>query len=276
MHAKVKSIQKDQNHAINIDELSVEFKSTTNKTITALKNVNLTVNKDEFICVMGPSGCGKTTLLNTIAGLQNITSGSVTIEGKRVEEPSSERAVVFQDDAVFPWMTVEENIAFSLKVQQRSEKEIQQTVDHYLRLVKLEDFRKAWPKQLSGGMRKRVDIARAFVANPKVLLLDEPFGPLDIMTKEHLQEELRRLWLRAPRTVIFITHDLEEALFLGDRIVVMTPRPGKIHSVYQPNFPMNRDMNIKTSAPFIEYRKKIRSILKQEEDASFSRGGEQQ
>ncbi|MFC5465560.1 ABC transporter ATP-binding protein [Lederbergia graminis] len=265
MEAKVKSLTEVTEPLIEINDLSVEFQTSTNDKVIALNKVNLTVHKNEFICVMGPSGCGKTTLLNTIAGMQNITSGSITIGGKNIEKPSPERAVVFQNDAVFPWMTVEENIGFSLKMQKKSKQEIQQTVNQFLHLVKLEDFRHAWPKQLSGGMRKRVDIARAYAANPKVLLLDEPFGPLDIMTKEHLQEELRRLWMQAPRTVIFITHDLEEALFLGDRIVVMTPRPGKIHSVYKPNFPKNRDMSIKTSSAFVDFRKRIHAILKQEE-----------
>lgn len=275
MHAEIKSLKDINNDLIYIDDLSVEFTSSTNEIITALNKVNLRVNKNEFICVMGPSGCGKTTLLNTIAGMQKATSGAVTIEGNAVNKPSPERAVVFQDDAVFPWMTVEENVGFSLRVQGKSKTEIKETVDYFLKLVKLEEFRKAWPKQLSGGMRKRVDIARAYAANPKVLLLDEPFGPLDIMTKEHLQEELRKLWLQAPRTVIFITHDLEEALFLGDRIVVMTPRPGRIHSVYEPNFPKDRDISIKTAKPFIEYRKRIRAILKQEEESIKFEGGEQ-
>ncbi|KRG14740.1 ABC transporter ATP-binding protein [Lederbergia galactosidilytica] len=267
MHAKIKEWTDVREPLIDIHNLSVEFQTSINEKTIALNNVNLAVNKDEFICVMGPSGCGKTTLLNTIAGMQAITSGTIMIGGKKVDKPSPERAVVFQDDAVFPWMTVEENIGFSLRMQKKTKKEMNETVERFLKLVKLEDFRTAWPKQLSGGMRKRVDIARAYAANPKVLLLDEPFGPLDIMTKEHLQEELRRLWQQAPRTVIFITHDLEEALYLGDRIVVMTPRPGKIHSVYQPNFPKDRDMSIKTSDSFVDYRKRIRSILKQEEKA---------
>src|SRR5690606_11799375 len=141
---------------------------------------------------------------------------------------------------------------------------IKQIVDYFIELVGLEDFRNSWPKQLSGGMRKRVDIARAYAADPKVLLLDEPFGPLDIMTKEFLQQELRSLWMKEPRTIIFITHDLEEALFLADRIVVMTPRPGKIHSVYKPEFPEHRDLSLKTTSSFVEYRKEIQAILKQE------------
>jgi len=142
---------------------------------------------------------------------------------------------------------------------------VQRTVDKYIGLVHLQDFRKAWPKQLSGGMRKRVDIARAYAADPDVLLLDEPFGPLDIMTKEYLQEELRKLWMEAPRMIIFITHDLEEALYLGDRVAIMTPRPGRIHSIYKPGFSRERDMSIKTTDEFIEYRRQIRKIFKDHE-----------
>ncbi|WP_078060035.1 ABC transporter ATP-binding protein [Gracilibacillus timonensis] len=267
----MQSIQAITNHnleesletLISLEDVSLEF-HTKMKTVKALHEVNLEVEKNEFLCVMGPSGCGKTTLLNAIAGMLHPTSGKIEVEGKVVNKPSPERAVVFQDDAVFPWMTVEDNIGFSLAMQNKSKQEIKQKAEYYMDLVGLTDFRHAWPKQLSGGMKKRVDIARAYAANPKVLLLDEPFGPLDIMTKEYLQEELRKLWLKAPRTIIFITHDLEEALYLGDRVVVMTPRPGKIHSVYTPDFAKDRDLSIKTSPSFIEYRKQIRAILKQE------------
>lgn len=262
MNEKIKLESKKK--LISIENVSVQFK-TNGEIITALQEVNLSVNENEFVCVMGPSGCGKTTLLNAVAGMLHPTTGSIKIGDREVDKPSPERAVVFQDDAVFPWMTVEDNIAFSLKMQKKSKQEIEEIVNYFIDLVGLKDFQKAWPKQLSGGMKKRVDIARAYAANPKVLLLDEPFGPLDIMTKEYLQVELRKLWLKAPRTIIFITHDLEEALFLGDKVVVMTPRPGKIHSVYETNFPKDRDVSIKTSATFIEYRKRIRAILKQED-----------
>lgn len=248
---------------IVIDSVSVRF-PTGDTEVVALDNINLEVRENEFICIMGPSGCGKTTLMNAIAGMIKPTSGTIKVSDRLVSKPGPDRAVVFQADAVFPWMTVEENIAFSQKVQGKSKKEIKETVDRYIELVHLQDFRKAWPKQLSGGMRKRVDIARAYAANPEVMLLDEPFGPLDIMTKEYLQEELYKVWLEAPRTIIFITHDLEEALYLGDRVIIMTPRPGKIHSIYEPGFPRDRDMSIKTDDRFIEYRKKIRAIFKEE------------
>jgi NitT/TauT family transport system ATP-binding protein len=245
---------------IVLNSVSVRFSSGTSE-VLALDNIDLKVRENEFLCVMGPSGCGKTTLLNAIAGFVRPTSGRIEIEGRPVVRAGPDRAVVFQADAVFPWMTVEENIGFSQRVRGKSEKEINQVVDRYIELVGLQAFRRAWPKELSGGMKKRVDLARGYAADPEVLLLDEPFGALDIMTKERLQEELRRLWLASPRTMIFITHDLEEALYLGDRIIVMTPRPGRIESVYEPNFPHERDLSFKLDDKFIKSRREIHESM---------------
>jgi NitT/TauT family transport system ATP-binding protein len=242
---------------IIIDSVSVHFQ-TEDYEVVALDNINLQVQENEFVCIMGPSGCGKTTILNLIAGFVRPTSGRVEIGGRPVIKPGPDRAVVFQDDAVFPWMTVEENIGFSQRVQGKSEREIKETTDRYVELVGLQEFRKAWPKQLSGGMKKRVDLARGYAANPEVLLLDEPFGALDIMTKEYLQEELHKVWLAAPRTIIFVTHDLEEALFLGDRVIVMTPRPGRIDSIYELNFPKPRDMSFKIEEQYEEVLREVR------------------
>jgi NitT/TauT family transport system ATP-binding protein len=179
--------------------------------------------------------------------------------------------MVFQEDAVFPWMTVEDNIGYSLRMRGRSRAEIEETVTRYISLVGLGDFRKAWPRQLSGGMKKRVDLARGYAADPDVLLMDEPFGALDIMTKERLQEELHKLWLVAPRTVIFITHDLEEALFLGDRVILMSPRPGRIDREYRPRFPSPRDMSLKTSPEFVRFAKEIREALQAQQSQSNGR-----
>jgi NitT/TauT family transport system ATP-binding protein len=243
-------------YEIAIDSVSVRF-PTGDTEVVALHDVNLNIKENEFICIMGPSGCGKTTLLNAIAGFVKPTSGSINIEGQPVTKAGPDRAVVFQSDAVFPWMTVEENVAFSPRVRGKTKEEIKETVDRYVELVGLQDFRKAWPKELSGGMRKRVDLARGYAADPKVLLLDEPFGALDIITKERLQEELRRLWLASPRTMIFITHDLEEALFLGDRIIIMSPRPGKIAYVYEPDFPRERDQSFKVDERFVDLRRQV-------------------
>jgi NitT/TauT family transport system ATP-binding protein len=246
---------------ILIRNLIVQFEAA-HADLLALDRINLTVAENEFVCIMGPSGCGKTTLLNVIAGFVEPTSGEVRVDGAPVTEPGPDRAVVFQDDAVFPWMTVEDNIAYSLRMRHRSAPQIAEAVDRCVRLVGLSDFRKSWPRQLSGGMKKRVDLARGYAAEPKVLLMDEPFGALDIMTKERLQEELRKLWLVASRTVVFITHDLDEALFLGDRVILMSPRPGRIEKEYRPGFPVERDMSLKTTAEFVHYAKEIREALK--------------
>ncbi len=245
---------------IRTESLSVQFE-TANGTVTALDRIDLRVPDGEFLCVMGPSGCGKTTLLNVVAGIVEPTRGEVTVGGRPVTEPGADRAVVFQEDAVFPWMTVEQNIGYSLRMRGRPAKEIEAAVSHYVSLVGLSEFRSAWPRELSGGMKKRVDLARGYVADPEVLLMDEPFGALDIMTKEHLQVELRKIWRVAPRTIMFITHDLEEALYLGDRVILMSPRPGKIAKEYRPDFPPDRGMSIKTSPEYVAYAKEIREAL---------------
>jgi NitT/TauT family transport system ATP-binding protein len=245
---------------ISIRDLSVRFGDESTG-VAALQSINLAIRHHEFVAIMGPSGCGKTTLLNIIAGFLAPTSGEAWIGSELIARPGPDRAVVFQDDAVFPWMTVEENIAFSPRARGKKRAEIAAIVDRYVSLVGLDDFRKAWPSQLSGGMRKRVDLARGYAANPKVLLLDEPFGALDIMTKERLQEEFHNLWLTEPRTVVLVTHDLEEALYLGDRVVVMTPRPGRIAKVYEPRFPKPRDQSIRTSSEFVAYRREIRELI---------------
>ena len=245
---------------IRTDSLTVQFE-TANGIVTALDRIDLQVTDGEFLCVMGPSGCGKTTLLNVVAGIVAPTGGEVTVGGRRVTEPGADRAVVFQEDAVFPWMTVEQNIGYSLRMRGKSADEVNSAVSHYVSLVGLSDFRSAWPRELSGGMKKRVDLARGYVADPEVLLMDEPFGALDIMTKEHLQVELRKLWRVAPRTIMFITHDLEEALYLGDRVILMSPRPGRIACEYRPEFPPDRGMNIKTAPEYVAYAKEIREAL---------------
>ena len=242
------------------DSLSVWYE-TANGVVTALDRIDLQVGDGEFLCVMGPSGCGKTTLLNVVAGIVAPTEGEVRVGGRRVTEPGADRAVVFQEDAVFPWMTVEQNISYSLRMRGRSAAEIEVAVSHYVDLVGLSEFRSAWPRELSGGMKKRVDLARGYVADPDVLLMDEPFGALDIMTKERLQVELHRLWTVAPRTILFITHDLEEALFLGDRVILMSPRPGRIAAEYKPGFPQDRGMAIKTTPEYVAYAKEIREAL---------------
>jgi len=252
---------------IEIDDLSVIFDVDAGR-VTALDHIKLDVEENEFICVMGPSGCGKTTLLNVVAGIVKASQGAVRISGKPVAGPGPDRAVVFQDDAVFPWMTVEQNVSYSLRMRGRPAAEIEKVVSHYISLVGLDGFRTAWPRQLSGGMKKRVDLARGYAADPEVLLMDEPFGALDIMTKERLQEELHKLWVASPRTVFFITHDLEEALFLGDRVILMSPRPGRIAHEYRTGFPPLRDMSFKNSDEFVGYARQLRDALHETELAA--------
>ena len=253
---------------ILISDLTVRY-VTDETDILAVDGISITVAENEFVCIMGPSGCGKTTVLNTIAGIVAPTAGDVRVGDVPVRGPGPDRAMVFQDDAVFPWMTVEQNIGYSLRMRGRPPAEIEKVVDRFLSLVGLTEFRKAWPRELSGGMKKRVDLARGYAADPEVLLMDEPFGALDIMTKERLQEEFRKLWLLTPRTVVFITHDLEEALFLGDRVILMSPRPGRIEAEYSPNFPSERDMSLKTTPEFVGFARQLRQALQlQQSDAN--------
>jgi NitT/TauT family transport system ATP-binding protein len=241
---------------ISIVDLNVVY-DQDGSTVHAVGGLDLDIRENEFVCVMGASGSGKTTFLNALAGFVRPSSGSITVGGKQVRGPGADRAVVFQDDAVFPWMTVEDNVAFSQRVRGASKQHVASVTDRYIELVGLGDFRKAWPRQLSGGMRKRVDLARAYAADPEVLLLDEPFGSLDIITKEHMQESLHELWLADPRTIIFVTHDLEEALYLGDRIVILTPRPASVAAIYEPGLPAERNMSVKTTETFVALRREI-------------------
>lgn len=248
---------------IVVDSVSVSFPGPEGA-IIAVDEVLLDIRRHEFICIMGRSGCGKTTLLNVIAGFVSPTTGEVRVAGERVISPGPDRAVVFQSDAVFPWMSVEKNIGFSLKMRGVPKAQVRQTVDRYIGLVHLKGYRKAWPRQLSDGMKKRVDLARGYAADPDVLLLDEPFGALDVLTKERLQEELQRLALTSPRTTIFVTHDVEEALFLGDRVVLMSPSPGRVRSIYEPGFAKPRDLSVKLDPDFIELRGELTRALQED------------
>ena len=245
---------------ITLTNLSVVL-GTGDRSVEALRDINLTVEENEFLCVMGPSGCGKTTLLNVIAGFVPATSGSAMMNNSHIAGPGKDRAVVFQSDAVFPWMTVEQNIAYSGRFSKASRAERKRAVETYLDLVGLREFRKAWPKELSGGMRKRVDVARAYYSEPEILLMDEPFGELDIMTKERMQMEFLAIWERRPKTVIFITHDLEEGLFMGDRLVMMAPRPGRIIKTFQVPFGRPRNTGLKTEEEFVQARKDVRDFF---------------
>ena len=197
--------------------------------MTVLEDINLDVNEGEFVCLVGPSGCGKSTLLNTLAGFLSPSSGSVNIDGEAVTGPDPRRILVFQERGVFPWLTVEGNIGFGLSKLSRAERE--QRIAHYVRTVRLEGFEKSYPADLSGGMKQRLQVARALAVNPDILFLDEPFGALDSITRVIMRGELLRIWQTERRTILFVTHDIDEAVQLADRVVVLSSRPARIQDI---------------------------------------------
>jgi NitT/TauT family transport system ATP-binding protein len=209
--------------------------------LLALLDVNFEVQKNEFFSIVGPSGCGKTTLLNLVAGFEQPTRGEVRVGGEVITTPGWERAVVFQEYALFPWYNVADNVRYGLKRKRVPEGEQQRLVDHYIGLVGLRGFEARYPRELSGGMRQRVSIARALAVNPSILLMDEPFASLDIQTREYMQDELLKIWEREPKTVMFVTHSIDEAIKLSDRIVIMAPRPGRVAEIKTVDLPRPRD-----------------------------------
>lgn len=198
----------------------------------ALDNINLEIEKGEFVCVLGSSGCGKSTLLEIISGLLKQTSGKVLLDGQEITGPSKDIGVVFQDSSLFPWRTVRRNIEFGLEINGRSKKEKDELVAKYIKMMNLTGFEDQYPHQLSGGMRQRVGLARTMVNNPDVLLMDEPLGALDYLTRQTLQNEIVDLWRRENKTLIFITHDVSEAVYLGTRVILFSPRPGRVSDIY--------------------------------------------
>jgi NitT/TauT family transport system ATP-binding protein len=246
---------------ISLENVTKTF-ATPRGAITVLSKISLQVKKGKRLCIVGPSGCGKTTILNLISGFLNPTSGSVKVGGRPVIGPGPDRAVVFQKDSVFPWLTVRQNLEYGPRVQGVPRREWADRIDTYLIQVGLQEFANHYPKQLSGGMRKRVDIARAYANKPDILLMDEPFGSLDVMTKESMQKDLLELSYRDRKSLIFITHDIEEAVFLGDEVLVMTHRPAIIQTRIDVPFPIPREVSLKLEPEFQEMRKTIDAILK--------------
>ena len=220
--------------------------------VDVLKDINLEVQEGEFIAIVGHSGCGKSTLLKIIAGLEKNDTGLVTVDGKEVNGPGMDRGMIFQEHRLFPWMSIEKNLQLGLKGLSKEEKT--KLSNQYLELVKLSEFKKAYPSQLSGGMSQRAAIARSLVSQPEVLLLDEPFGALDALTKIELQEELLKIRERFHNTMLMVTHDIEEAVYLADRIVVMSARPGRIKDVIKVELGTYRDRG---GSDFAHYKKKI-------------------
>lgn len=238
--------------------------NTRNGEMVALNGVSLDIGDNEFICVVGPSGCGKSTLLNIIAGLNNPTSGKIYVDGKEVNEPGPERGVVFQQYALFPWLTVRKNVEFGLKLKGINQKEASMIADKYLKMVDLEDFADSYPKELSGGMKQRVAIARAYAVNPEVLLMDEPFGALDAQTRTQLQSELLKTWETERKTCFFITHDVDEAIILAQRVVIMSARPGRVKEIVNIDIPYPRTQETKMTKEFLDLKNYIWGKVYQE------------
>ena len=248
---------------VKIDHVEKIYDGRKGKMI-ALNGVDLDIMENEFICVVGPSGCGKSTLLNIIAGLLEPTSGAVYVDDKKVEGTGTERGVVFQQYALFPWLTVMKNVMFGLKLKGMKDEEAKEIAMKYIKMVQLEDFVDSYPKELSGGMKQRVAIARAYAVQPEVLLMDEPFGALDAQTRTQLQSELITTWQEEKKTCFFITHDVEEAIILATKVIVMSARPGRIKTIIDINLPYPRTQELKMSKEFLELKAKIWGEVYQE------------
>ena len=223
----------------------------------ALEEVNLDVEKNEFICVVGPSGCGKTTLMNIIAGLNPPSTGTVKVRGEVVTGPGKGKGVVFQQYALYPWLTVEKNVEFGLRMKGVDKKKRRDIAQKYIKIVGLERFAKSYPKELSGGMKQRVAIARAYTTGPEVLLMDEPFGALDAQTRAQLQENLLNTWQQEKKTCFFITHDVEEAVLLSTKVIIMSAGPGRIREIVDVHLPYPRNQETKLTPEFNELKNEI-------------------
>jgi NitT/TauT family transport system ATP-binding protein len=241
-----------------IDNLTKTFRTEKGEEISALSGITLAVEDKEFICILGPSGCGKTTLLRIIAGLDQATAGRVTLGGEEIGSPSRKMAMIFQEYSLYPWRTVFDNIAFGLEIRGVSPGERREIAEKYLMLVGLAGFELSYPYELSGGMRQRVAVARALAIEPAVLLMDEPFGALDAQTRNLMQRELLEIWDRTRKTVLFVTHSVDEAVFLADRIVVLTPRPGRIREIIPVHDGRPRE---RTSPEFVRVRRHVLDLI---------------
>lgn len=236
---------------LHAQQLGVVY-GTNGKSVSALEEINLDIADGEFICIVGPSGCGKSTLLNVMGGFLAPTTGTVKIDGEPVTGPDQRRILVFQERGVFPWLTVEGNIGFGLSKLPRAERE--QRIAHYVELVRLQGFERSYPSDLSGGMRQRLQVARALAVNPDILFLDEPFGALDSITRVMMRGELLRIWQEERRTIVFVTHDIDEAVQLADRVVVLSSRPARVQQTLAIDIPHPRNIS---SARYLALRDEL-------------------
>src|SRR3984957_5902653 len=254
---------------VSLKNISLSYQTNAGTRLLALDDINLSVSPGEFLCIVGPSGCGKPTLLHLIAGLHPATSGEILIDGKAVKEPGTDRILIFQELGLFPWLTVAQNVEFGMKMKGVPHQQRKEKTDYYLRLVHLGQFKDSYTHQLSGGMRQRVALARALAVEPDVLLMDEPFAALDAQTRDLLHEELERIWAETGRTIIFVTHNVREAIRLGDRVVLLTFRPGRVKNEFPVALPRPRvleDVDVARAAREIldELREEINRSLEAE------------
>lgn len=234
------------------------------KQVLAIDNFSLTIEEGEFVSIVGPSGCGKSTFLHMVGGFEPIAEGSISVAGRSVSAPGPDRGMLFQDYALFPWRTVLGNVGWSLEVAGMGKQEREERAEHYLDMVGLSSFRDAYPSELSGGMQQRIALARVLAFEPAMLLMDEPFGALDAQTREIMQEELTTIWQRHKRTVLFVTHDIEEAVYLSDRVIVFSARPGRLKADITIDLPRPRKPEIRKSAEFQALRNRIWDMLREE------------
>ncbi|HYU19082.1 MAG TPA: ABC transporter ATP-binding protein [Chloroflexota bacterium] len=236
---------------LRIDQLSRWFETRTGEVVEALRGISLDIEEGEFVSIVGASGCGKTTLLRIVDGLIAPSAGQVLLNGRRIAGPGPDRSFVFQQDSLFPWRTVMDNVLFGLEVQGRLNGQARQVAEEMVHLVGLDGFERAYPHELSGGMRQRVNLARALAVDPEVLLMDEPFASLDAQTREIMQSELLRIWNARRKTVLFITHQIDEAIYLADRAIIFTVRPGRVRETLSIDLPRPRSLDVKLSPAFV-------------------------
>lgn len=247
---------------IEVSNLQIMFE-TADRQVLAVNDFSMGVKEGEFVCLLGPSGCGKSTSLMAIAGLVPPTAGTIRVAGEDVTGPNTNCAVVFQEFALMPWLSVLANVAFGMRLKKVPPTERKKRAMRYIQMVGLSGFENAYPHQLSGGMRQRVGIARALAVNPQILLMDEPFGALDAQTRELMGVELLKIWDQERKTVLFVTHDIDEAIYLSDRVVVMSERPGRVKQELFIDIPRPRDQRVHSMAKFVEYREMIWDLLQQ-------------
>jgi ABC-type nitrate/sulfonate/bicarbonate transport system ATPase subunit len=246
-----------EENAVSVRNLSMSFPGKQpGEQIDVLENINAEVAHGEFVCIVGPSGCGKSTLLNIVAGFLDAASGEALVEGELVRGPDPRRIFVFQENGVFPWLNVQENVGFGLRKGDQAERD--RTIAHYIDMVRLRGFENAYPRELSGGMRQRVEIARALAANPDIIYMDEPFGALDFLTRLKMRTDLVRIWQSEKKTILFVTHDIEEAIQLADRVLVMSNRPATIQEIVDVDLPRPRDLD---SVGYLEKRDRIFRVM---------------